>query len=213
MTDATLIRALKTSKKNQTAKFFVASSVLRQIPYFTKVFSDDDDVLKSISKLADKNNIPYIRYKAFQSEDIIVKQREIEKTVYWLLKGEARIRSGVRILGRIKPITCFGELAVVESEGRTATVEVPKGKKAEVIEIDWDIIELHEQLKERFHELLLKSYSEKLKNSYLASARLMLGASDIFSALRKRIHELTAKNAKLKAKNSTLKQKLKDKAS
>jgi len=85
-----------------------------------EVFSEDEEILKGLSQLADPDNNAYIRYKTFESEEIIIHQGDIENTVFWLLKGEARVCSGGKILTHIKPVTCFGEQTVVDVQGRTA---------------------------------------------------------------------------------------------
>jgi hypothetical protein len=209
VSDKKLGEALNKITKKQTAKFPVAVSVLLEVPFFTEVFSDDEEILKKISQLADSNKKAYIRYKTFKSKEIIVQQGDIENTVFWLLKGAAHIRSGYRTLAHIKPVTCFGELAVVASMGRTATVEVPEGKDAEVIEIDWSITRWDPELRDRFLELLLKSTTDKLKSDYVVSVKMWKGARDLYSSCKKRVQELEAENKKLKLLNSALKKILK----
>jgi len=208
VTDKVLMEALKKSNKKQTAKFPVATSVLRQVPFFTEVFSEDEKILKRIAQLAGPDKNAYIRYKTFKSEEIIVQQGEIESTVFWLLKGAARIRSGDRTLTHIKPVTCFGEQTVVDSQGRTATVEVPEGKDAEVMEVDWSITEQDHELQDRFLELLLKVTTDKLKTGYIVSARMWKGAGDLYSTCKKRVQKLEAENEQLKLVNIALKKKL-----
>ncbi|MBT5548961.1 MAG: cyclic nucleotide-binding domain-containing protein, partial [Nitrospina sp.] len=139
MDEKSLMEILKKFNKKRTAKFPVSIAVLRQVPFFTEFFSEDEEILKEISQLADPDNTPYIRYKTFKPGEIIVQQGGVETTVFWLLKGEALIRSGNRVLAQVKPITCFGEQTVVDAQGRTATVEVAEGSDADVVEIDWSI--------------------------------------------------------------------------
>ncbi len=110
MSDKKLGEALNEITKKQTAKFPVAVSVLREVPFFTEVFSDDEEILKKISQLADSNKKAYIRYKTFKPKEIIVRQGDVESTVFWLLKGAAQIRSGNRTIAHIKP-----SLALVSS--------------------------------------------------------------------------------------------------
>ena len=208
MDDKKLEDVLNKVTKKHTAKFPVAVSVLQQVPFFTEVFSDNEDLLKKISQLANSEKEAYIRYKTFKSKEIIVRQGDVENTVYWLLKGEALIRSGNRVLAHIKPITCFGELTVTESMGRTATVETPEGKDAEVVEIDWNISQQDHELGDRFLELLLKSTTDKLKSNYVVSARMWKGARDLYASCKKRVQELEAENEKLKLLNIELKEKL-----
>lgn len=208
MNNKTLGDALKKISKKQAAKFPVAVSVLRQIPFFTEVFSDDEELLKRICQLADSEKNAYIRYKVFESQDVIVQQGDVEATVFWLLDGEARIRSGDRILANIKPVTCFGELTVAASLGRTATVEVPEDKKAEVVEIDWSITEEDHVVRDCFLELLLKSTTDKLKTDYVVSVKMWKGARDLYSSCKKRVQELEVENEKLKRLNTALKKKL-----
>ena len=208
MTEQLLMEALKHSNKKQVAKFPVSISVLRQVPFFTEVFSESEEILKRLSQLAGPDKKAYIRYKTFKEKEIIVRQGEIENTVFWLLKGEARVRSGNRILARIKPITCFGEQTIAYSKERTATVEVLEGKVAEVVEIDWSITEQDHQLQDRFFELLLKNTTNKLKTDYTVSSKMWQGARDLYSASKKRVQELEIENEKLRTINTELKKKL-----
>jgi len=206
--EKSLMEILKKFNKKRTAKFPVSIAVLRQVPFFTEFFSEDEEILKEISQLADPDNTPYIRYKTFKPGEIIVQQGGVETTVFWLLKGEALIRSGNRVLAQVKPITCFGEQTVVDAQGRTATVEVAEGSDADVVEIDWSITEQDDGLRSRFLELLLKSTADKLKTAYMVSGRMMEGARDQNSAYRKRIEELETDNKKMKAMNFALRKKL-----
>jgi CRP-like cAMP-binding protein len=206
--DKALREVLKKINKRQAAKFPVAISVLQQVPFFTEMFSEDEEILKELSRLADADKNAYIRYKNFESEEIIVRQEDVENTIFWLLKGEARIRSGDRTLANIKPVTCFGELTVAASMGRTATVEVPEGKNAEVVEIDWGITEQDHDLRDRFIELLLKNTADKLKADYVVSAKMWKGARDLYTSCKKRVQELETENKKLHVLNTALKKKL-----
>ena len=47
-----------------------------------EVFSEDEEILKGLSQLADPDNNAYIRYKTFESEEIIIHQGDIENTVF-----------------------------------------------------------------------------------------------------------------------------------
>lgn len=208
MNDKTLRETLKKFNKKRTAKFPISISVLRQVPFFTEFFSEDEEILKELSQLVDPDNNPYIRYKTFKPGEIIVHQGDVENTVFWLLKGAARIRSGDRVLAHIKPITCFGEQTVVDTQGRSATVEVSGDSDADVVEIDWSITEQDDGLRSRFLELLLKSTADKLKTAYMVSGRLWQGARDQNSAYKKRVEALETENSKLKSMNIALKKKL-----
>ncbi len=158
--------------------------------------------------MADPDNNSYIHYKTFKPGEIIVQQGDIENTIFWLLKGEARVRSGDKVLTYIKPVTCFGEQTVVDAQGRTATVEVPEDKDAEVVKIDWSITEQGHELLDRFIELLLKNTTDKLKAGYIVSARMWKGARELYSSCKKRAEELETENKKLRLSNTTLKKKL-----
>lgn len=204
MNDKILMAVIKNSNKKQTAKFSVAISVLRQVPFFT----EDEEILKGLSLLADPDNNAYIRYKTFESEEVIIHQGDIENTIFWLLKDEARVRSGDKVLTYIKPVTSFGEQTVVDAQGRTATVEVPEDKDAEVVKIDWSITEQGHELLDRFIELLLKNTTDKLKAGYIVSARMWKGARELYSSCKKRAEELETENKKLRLSNTTLKKKL-----
>ncbi len=208
MNDKILMEVLKKFNKKRNAKFPISISVLRQVPFFTEFFSEDEEILKELSQLADPDNNSYIRYKTFKPGEIIVQQGDVENTIFWLLKGAARIRSGNRVLTYIKPVTCFGEQTVVDAQGRTATVEVPEDKDAEVVEIDWSITKQGHELLDRFIELLLKNTTDKLKAGYIVSARMWKGARELYSSCKKRAEELETENKKLRLSNTTLKKKL-----
>ena len=81
MNEKNLMAVLKKANKKQTVKFPVAISVLRQVPFFTEVFSEDDEILKGISQLAGPDKNAYLRYKTFEPEEIIIHQGDIENTV------------------------------------------------------------------------------------------------------------------------------------
>jgi hypothetical protein len=206
--DQILMGVLKKANKKQSAKFPVSVSVLRQVPFFTEIFSENEEILKRVSQLADADNKAYIRYKTFEAEDIIIHQGEIENTLYWLLQGEARIRSEDRVVTHIQPVTCFGEQTVVDFQGRTATVEVPENKSAEVVEIDWSVTDLDHELLDRFLELLLKNTTDKLKTGYRVSTKMWKGARELYSASKNKIQTLEDENEKLKSLNKALKKKL-----
>jgi hypothetical protein len=208
VTDQVLLEMLKKFNKKQSAKFPISISVLRQVPFFTDFFSENEEILKELSQLADPDKNSFIRYKNFKPKEIIVHQGDVENTVFWLLKGTAVIRSGDRILIHIKPVTCFGEQTIVGSQGRTATVEVTEDSDADVVEIDWSITELDDGLRSRFLELLLKSTTDKLKTAYMISDRMWKGARDQNTAYKKRIHGLKTENEILKTMNNALKEKL-----
>ncbi|MBT5376490.1 MAG: cyclic nucleotide-binding domain-containing protein [Nitrospinaceae bacterium] len=206
--DTMLVKVLKASNEKHSAMFPVAVSVLREVPFFTEVFSQDNEVLKRIAMLAGSDNKAYIRYRNYKPGEVIVQQGDIENTVYWLLNGAARIRSGNRTLTHIKPITCFGELTVLDSQERTATVEAYEASDAEVLEIDWSITKQGHELEDRFLELLLKSTTDKMKNNYIVSNKMWKGARDLYASCKNRVQELEAENEELKLMNIKLKKQL-----
>ena len=124
------------------------------------------------------------------------------------MKGEALIKSGKRVLNHILPVTCFGELAVIGSHGRTATVEASPDKTAEAIGINWAITEAHSLLRERFHELLLKTAADKLRQHFVSSTDFMLNVHELLISSKKKIEELRMENATLKHDVKTLKAQL-----
>ena len=96
----------------------------------------------------------------------------------------------------------------MDARGRTATVEAPEDKDAEVVEIDWSITKQGHELLDRFIELLLKNTTDKLKAGYIVSARMWKGARELYSSCKKRAEELETENKKLRLSNTTLKKKL-----
>ena len=210
MTEKAFIDALKKATRQRKAKYPVAVSVLKKIPYFTETFSDDEKILKNISQLENEKGVPYIRYKTFKTNEIIIKKGRAGKCVYWLMEGNVQVRSEKKVLALIKPITCFGELSVVNSQDRNATIQVDDKNPAEVVEIDWTVTHLDRPLSERFHELLLKNSTEKLKSGYLISENLWKSANNLLASANAKIKKLEKENEKLKAMNKSLKNKIQD---
>ena len=210
MAEKGFLEALKKANKNKKAKYPVAVAVLKSIPHFIQTFSEDEKILKSLAQLEDERGTPYIRYKTFKPNEIIIRKGRAGKTVFWLMKGEAQVKSENRVLTHIKPITCFGELSVVNSQDRKATVQVTNAKPAVVLVIDWAITVLAEPLADGFNELLLKNSTEKLKTGYVVSERLWKSANNLLAASKKRIEKLEKENENLKKQNKSLKNKLSD---
>jgi len=205
-----LISALKKATKNRKAKYPIAVSLLKSIPYFTETFSDDEKILKSICQLENEKGTPYIRYKTFKPNEFIIKKGKAGKSVFWLMEGNVQVRSDKKVLALIKPVTCFGELSVVNSQDRNATIQVADESPAEVLEIDWAVTHLDRPLSERFHELLLKNSTDKLKAGYLISENLWKSANNLLASAKTKIKKLEKENEKLKALNKSLNNRLKD---
>ena len=210
MTDKGFIDALKKATKKGKNKYPVSASVLKKIPHFTETFSEDEKILKSVSQLENEKGLAYIRYKTFKANEIILKKGKAGKSVFWLMKGEAQVKSDNQVFARIKPIECFGELSVVNSQDRNATVQVTDDGSPEVLEIDWSVTRLSKPLADRFQELLLKNSTEKLKTGYLVSERLWKISNNLLSSAKNKIKKLEKENEKLKTLNDSLKKKLKD---
>ena len=80
----------------------------------------------------------------------------------------------------------------MDSQDRTATVEAPEDKEAEVVEIDWGITEQDHELLDR-----LLGLGQNVERSPWTLFRL-----------QKKVGELETENKKLKSMNIALKKKL-----
>jgi len=209
VTDKSFLDSLKKATKNRKAKYPVSVSVLEKIPHFTETFSDDEKIIKSVSQLESENGTAYIRYKTFKANEIILKKGKTGKTVFWLMNGALQVKTEKKVLAIIKPISCFGELSVVNSQDRNATVQVTDQGPAEVLEIDWSVTKLQKPLADRFQELLLRNSTEKLKAGYMVSERLWKSANNLLASANQKIKKLEKENEKLRALNESLNAKLK----
>ena len=80
----------------------------------------------------------------------------------------------------------------------------------EVLEIDWSVTQLNKPLANRFHELLLKNSTEKLRAGYFISERLWKSSNKLLTSAKAKIAKLEKENEKLMALNKSLKDKIRD---
>ena len=62
------------------------------------------------------------RVRAYQADDVVVREGESALNLFIIKTGHARIERGDTVVGRFGPGDFFGELALLEQSNRTATV-------------------------------------------------------------------------------------------
>jgi hypothetical protein len=147
----------------------VNPDVFKFIPFFEEVFAKN--LWPYLAKLAGNSGIPHIEVKIIPPKQPIIKEGEFDMMVYWLLKGAAVVKGDVggknTIVKRYDRVGhCFGEMAIIGEEARTASVTACTDNGATIMEVDWSITEIDKELERNFNRLLLKTVNSKLMDSY-----------------------------------------------
>jgi len=79
----------------------------------------------------------------FPAEHYIVLQGQVGSGLYVIMRGGARVLSGSRELARLGPGDFFGELAVIDQEPRTASVQATEETVCLGL-ASWDLLRLLE---------------------------------------------------------------------
>lgn len=80
--------------------------------------------LLSVLKPKDRARImTYARYRTYGPGETVVREGDPGMHLYFVISGHARVQqAGQTWIGRLGPGDFFGELALIEEHGRTATV-------------------------------------------------------------------------------------------
>src|SRR4030095_16999308 len=94
---------------------------------------------------------PYVRLLECDGGEEIMRQGEWGGNTFYLtvsgsLEVFVRDDSGQKKIGQLEPGSCFGEMAVLAGIERNATVTVPKGAKATVLEVSRPALRLLRKL-------------------------------------------------------------------
>lgn len=67
--------------------------------------------------------LAYAKRRTYRSGETVVREGDPGSQLYFVVEGHARVeQSGQAWVGRLEPGDFFGELALIEDHGRTATV-------------------------------------------------------------------------------------------
>ncbi len=102
----------------------------------------------------------------FKKDDVLVQAGKQNKTVYLLVKGNARVESSAKaFIARIEPGEVFGEMAFLENG--VASASVTAVGELDVCAIEWstlhDLFELYPHLGSRFYRSLAVNLSRRLR--------------------------------------------------
>lgn len=127
------------------------------------VYELDLEIIVYGRNYADKRVGPYARLFVYDAGDEIIHEGDWGgNTFYILVEGKLDVyvanQQGVsRKVGEIQPQTTFGEMSVLSGDRRNATVVVPPGAEARVLEIQRPALRLLRKLK-KFGHLLDENY-------------------------------------------------------
>lgn len=88
--------------------------------------SPDSVPIKLLGALSakDRSNIlKYAKRQTYEAGDVVIREGDPGLHLYFVIEGHARAeQAGQPWVGRLEPGDFFGELALIEEHGRTATV-------------------------------------------------------------------------------------------
>jgi serine/threonine-protein kinase len=102
------LRGLSAAPKN-ARDFF---DYVQNVPFFNNFTKDQ------VRELVTASNIMRVK-----RDRVIIAEGEVDDTFYIILSGSARVKKGDKLLAVIKAGECFGEMSLISSQPRTATVE------------------------------------------------------------------------------------------
>jgi Fe-S-cluster-containing dehydrogenase component/CRP-like cAMP-binding protein len=136
---------------------------------------------------------PYVRLLEYDAGENIMRQGDWGgNTFYIAVDGTLDVHvldetSSQKKIGELQPGTCFGEMALLAGVERNATVSVPKGTKAVVLEVDRPALRLLRKLP-KFGQILDETYrshgfSRVLEDLNLIATHLL--SAELADELRK----------------------------
>ncbi len=182
------------------AKNPINPEIFGEIPFFNELFPKD--VWPLLVKMGGNDGIAYIELKKIAPRTRIIQKGVFDMMVYWLIDGEADVMATI---GKRKTIVkkyneqghCFGEMAIIDENERTADVYTCSDKGATILEIDWSITGRVAELEKRFNKLLLKTVSKKLQDSYALTKKAYLALINMKNASDAQLVEIAELRAKL----------------
>jgi CRP-like cAMP-binding protein len=111
--------------------------------------------------------LDHAKRSAFRKGDILIQRGKPSKTVYFMLRGSARVEVASKaVIARIGPGQVCGEMAFLENDVASATVTAED--ELEVCAIEGpalsDLFELFPHLGSRFYRSLAVSLSRRLRD-------------------------------------------------
>lgn len=128
-----------------------------------KYASDLEVILRGRDYGNGKRVGPYMRLLTYDSDEVIMRQGEWGGNTFYVgVAGELDVlindpAGGLRKISQLQPGTCFGEMALLAGVERNATISVPSGQTATVIEVTRPALRLLRKLP-RFGQALDETY-------------------------------------------------------
>lgn len=201
MAEMTLKNFLKANHK-LNAENPVDPNLFADVPFFEEVFSNDFELWEILTKLAGADGISHIEDKRFREGESIIKEGGMDQMVYWMIDGKTEVfamqNNKRRLVKWFKNGDCFGELAIIKENIRTADVLAGKGG-ARVLEIDWAITSRCFELDALFTKLMLKTVAAKLEESFGIPGGIIKVTAKYIKERDEQIRELKMENKRLMA--------------
>ena len=110
-------------------------TLLGQIPFFKDLMVDDNQQFQLLLK--------YSSITELEPAEVIVKKGDIDKTFYFLLRGQLEVfaeeERGVKAIGQLSEGQVFGALSIINDQPRTATLAAPGDATATIFATDFSI--------------------------------------------------------------------------
>lgn len=139
--------------------------------------------------------LPDILWKAeycvqFQAGDTILKEGELGNTLLVLMEGHVEVRIRDRAVGEFQPVEVFGEMAVIDSQPRSATV-IAKDK-CRFARIDQIRFKALIQQRPEFGIEIMRMLVERIRWMDTVAAKASALASNQPDGLKKELGDLKA---------------------
>ncbi len=110
-------------------------TLLGQIPFFKDLMVDDNQQFQLL--------LNYSSIIELEPAEVIVKKGDLDKTFYFLLKGQLEVfaeeQRGHKAIGQLSEGQVFGALSIINDQPRTATLAAPGDANATVFATDFTI--------------------------------------------------------------------------
>ncbi|MCK5881263.1 MAG: cyclic nucleotide-binding domain-containing protein [Sinobacterium sp.] len=110
-------------------------TLLGQIPFFKDLMVDDNQQFQLLLK--------YSTIIELDPAEIIVRKGDLDKTFYFLLKGQLEVfaeeERGKKAIGQLSEGQVFGALSIINDQPRTATLAAPGDATATIFATDFSI--------------------------------------------------------------------------
>ncbi len=196
MSSSDLAAHMKELRQFAKAKSPIEHTLLKKIPYFESIFSDEE-LWKVLVRISGDDGIAHFEHKKFEEGQKLISKGQFDQMIYWVLKGKALIISEIKghpkVIHEARKGECIGELGVLRGVIRTADVVDGKGG-VEVLELDWALTDKCTALGKNLYHLIALHLADKLDGAYDKQLKIIANSITI---LHEKTSQLIERNREL----------------